>query len=277
MECGKKLNIHYENGTILRAEALNRQANETENIRRYLYSDYPDGIVTGFSLCKSSSGKYFFSEGLLKLDGGIYILEKFTEDEIYLVRDKENNEIETDCIYYLCICKSEKRRNCYEGKEKSPVTEGFVRMVALKKSEINSGDVIIVASYMKSASNIIFAENFEDYRKNRFSTLNGDYSIAGGKAVSSDFTEIIRKEIEMKPFRDYLDVSLYMNCVQNNRLSRKALIFYCSCKLNREVEWNEIIDLLDKAMKINANPVAVASDNRIVSATKHKDEFDHYL
>ena len=74
MKCGKKLEFHYKNGMILRADTLNIQAEEAINFRNDVYSDYPNGIVSGFALRKQKDGTHYLSNGLLKTDGNIYLL-----------------------------------------------------------------------------------------------------------------------------------------------------------------------------------------------------------
>lgn len=276
MICGQKLNIHYENGMILRADALNMQSEEMLSVRKQIYSDYPDGIISGFELCKKSDEGYFFREGLAKLNGEIFVLNTVSENDIQNITAIDGTAIRVDHIYYLCIVKTPSDQDNDSDCEDSPIAKEYIELAALTKSEVECNDVVIVARFKKSASKIIFAETLEEYKSNCFSTLYGDYSIAGDKAVSSVFTAMIGDEIEKKQSKDYLDVSLYMLCVQNNLLSRKALIFYCSCKLNKPVAWEEILDSLCDSLKITLNQANAIQMKIEEPSSNNKDDFNYY-
>lgn len=291
IECGKKLILNFENGTILRAETLNQQNLYAEQIRKYMYSDYPDGIVKGFSLVECEEG-WHLTSGIAKLNNEIYVLNKVNDEDISSLGE------ELDCDYYLCLKKKLLDRNNIEItannndvdsvidsipkeyskyiRENKPESYELLELCAIKESKYNNRDYILVAKFMKSAGRIRTSKSIKEYKEgsNKFSTLDGDYSIPGEKATSVDFTQLIKKSLEEKKDRDYLDISLYMACLSQRCLSRNCLLFYCSCKLNREVEWLEITDSLFKAIEKNITPFYQEKLNT-PNKTLRKTEFNH--
>lgn len=271
MKCGKKLEFHYQNGTILRADTLNAQAEETTNFRNSVYSDYPNGIVSGFALRERKDGMHYLSNGLLKVDGDIYLLPAINLDAWL-----KHLNVQPDCIYYLCLQKAVTPSIAVR-EETSPITESVLELVAHKKSEMKQEEWV-VAKFMQFAGDFKFAVTLKEHcNDNYFSTMCGDYAISGGKAVSSDFTNAIQTELEQKYRKDSLDVALYLNCLQSNCLSRKALIAYCSCKLERPVEWNEVLTVLQQSIGKNIDPVSVILTNSEKIVQKNNDGFDHNL
>ena len=71
----------FKNGTVLRAETLNNQNFYSEKIRQYAYSDYPDGIVSGFSL-KKNGDFWYLTPGIAKMNDNIYVLDQVSDEEI---------------------------------------------------------------------------------------------------------------------------------------------------------------------------------------------------
>ncbi len=289
MNIGKCLEFNFERGMILRADTLNLQNSDLMTFRKYLYSDYPDGIVSGFSLHKDENVGHFFSPGLLLLDGNIYMLDRLTEDDIFNMPDTES-----DTDYFLClrksvtnheICETETEttddfekfyREC-KGNEKKPCTEKKIELSAVKKSERCTGDIII-ASFRLTAGKVKFSQKLSDYGKSAyFSTFEADYSVPGGKALSPDFKETIREYIKNKSDKDYLDMQFYMYCLQNEYVSRDMLLFYCSCKLDKEMMWDGLLpDNLQLALDKNINPVSVQANENLKSPQDDENcKFDY--
>lgn len=271
MKCGKKLEFHYKNGMILRADTLNIQAEEAINFRNDVYSDYPNGIVSGFALRKQKDGTHYLSNGLLKTDGNIYLLPAVNLDAWL-----KNLNVQPDCIYYLCIRKAASLSAAVQ-EEISPITESALELVARKKSEVEQEDWV-VAKFMQFAGDFKFAGTLKEHcNDNYFSTMCGEYAIPGGKAVGSDFTDAIRAELEQKHQKDSLDIALYLNCLQNNRLSRKVLTAYCSFKLERTVKWSEVLTVLQQSIEKNIDPVPVVLTSSEKAISKSNNGFDHNL
>lgn len=299
IKCGEKLNLNFKNGTILRADTLNCLNLSSEEIRKNLFSDYPDGIISGFSL-KKSEEKWFFSSGLVKIKNTIYTLRQVSEEEIHGLGD------ECDCDYYLCLKEKEKEindenlecLNSYENKdadciisniskeyakyknEKKPESFSYLELCAVKKSEFctHQSDYILIAKYSKTAGKIRIANSFDEFKEssNRLSTLDGNYSISGEFATSPDFTDYIKSLLDAKEDKDYLDVSLYLVCSCQRCIARKSLLFYCGCKLQRQIKWNDIIDSLSEAIKININPIYQKEEFSIIDE-KPNTNFNHNL
>ena len=254
MEYGRKLDIRYEEGNILRAEFLNQQADETTDFRRYLFSDYPDGIVSGCTLINEND-KHFFSEGLVKLSGELYTVGRITEEMILNdVRELDGSKLSIDTMYYLGFVPSEQIRSDHQ--EASPITVRSLQLTALREK---IDDAVIAAKFQISAEKIQFAEKLEDHTGKKFSTRYGDYSIAGGKAVSPDITLLIKDAILNKDIKDHLDTALFMACANGERLSQEALRFYCSSKLKKSVDWDDniisnLLTSIGKTISFDAAP-----------------------
>lgn len=272
IECGRKLNIDFKNGTVLRAETLNKQNIYSEKIRQYMYSDYPDGIVSGFSL-KKSGDSWYFTSGIVKMNNEIYILNQVSDKEVLLLSEKN------DCEYYLCLKKKNSSAEdvlteCFENSnEQKPESYETLELCSVKKSEWTD-EYILVAKYTKIAGKIIIASSIEEFKKtfNRFSTLDGNYSLSGEKATSPDFTDLIKSILKNKEEKDYLDVNLYMSCVNQRCIARESLLFYCSCKLQRKIEWSEITEALSEAIEIN---IATYYQNNKADAKSERTSFDY--
>lgn len=254
IECGRKLDLDFRNGTVLRAETLNNQNFYYEKIHQYVYSDYPDGIVSGFSL-KRNGDSWYLTSGIAKMNNDIYVLDQVSDEEILSLGEKN------DCEYWLCLRKKNSsvdnvsKEHSEKSNEQKPELYKILELCSLKKSEW-SDEYILVAKYIKIAGKIRVASSMKEFKEssNRFSTLDGNYSVSGEVATSSDFTDLIKKILKDKKDKDYLDVNLYMSCVNQKCIARENLLFYCSCKLQREIEWSEIIEALSEAVEINITP-----------------------
>ena len=256
VKCGIKLDINYENGMILRADALNKQAQEVENRWKYLFAETSDGIVTGCSFRKNQDNSHCFSEGLVKIYGEIYAIDSISEDMIYNTGDINGEETEDDRIYYLCICTSD---TSAESKEKSPITEKTVYLKALKETEKDSDGKVIMASFQKAAGRIYFSETLEDHMSRKFSTFCGEYVSDGVEAVSPDYSKLIQKKLEEKNDKDNLDLILYTESLRSDKLSKPLVLFYCSSKLGKPVIWNEVRETIEKAIDVTLKVSVIAN------------------
>lgn len=274
IECGRKMDLDFKNGIVLRAETLNNQNFYSEKIRQYAYSDYPDGIVSGFSL-KKNGDSWYLTSGIAKMNNDIYVLDQVSCEEILSLTEKN------DCEYCLCLRKKNSFDNdiskeCSENaNEQRPESYKILELCSVKKSEW-SDEYILVAKYTKIAGKIRVASNMKEFKEssNRFSTFDGNYSISGGVATSSDFTDLIKKILKDKKDKDYLDVNLYMSCVNQRCIARENLLFYCSCKLQREIEWSEIVEALSEAVEINIAPHYQENIDK-VQIKSEKSEFNY--
>ncbi|MCI5911016.1 MAG: hypothetical protein MRZ46_05140 [Oscillospiraceae bacterium] len=274
IECGRKLNLDFKNGTVLRAETLNNQNFYSEKIRQYAYSDYPDGIVSGFSL-KKNGDFWYLTPGIAKMNDNIYVLDQVSDEEILSLGEKN------DCEYWLCLRKKNlsvdniSKEHSENSNEQKPESYEILELCSVKKNEW-SDEYILVAKYTKIAGKIRVASSMKEFKEssNRFSTLDGNYSISGEVATSSDFTDLVKNILKDKKDKDYLDVNLYMSCVNQRCIARENLLFYCSCKLQREIEWSEIIEALFEAVEINIAPHYQENIDK-VPVKSEKSEFNY--
>lgn len=261
MKCGIKLDIHFENGMILRANALNRQIEETSSLRNFMFSSFPNGIVAGFSLVKDENGNFKFTDGIAKINNCLFVLNEVAVESLNEITCLDGSHLEFDHFYYLCLVRDvfvENQNSTNQTaiqEELSPIQEEQLLLMALTKDDINKTDAIIVGKFQKTVGGIRIAETLEDCSTSKFSTSCGDYSIAGDKAFSSIVTKMICERIQEKKNKDFYDISLYMLCVQNFMLGHKALEFYCSNKLDKNTQPDNIITDFLKAVEIDKNPI----------------------
>ncbi len=203
----------FENGSLLTKSMLEVLRDNSSDYINLLYSDYSDGIITGFNLSVESKSKFgknrvLISSGVLKFSGKIYFLTEKIVLDFPLEINSYNLKLRKDI-----------------SKVDGVLRNGLIPTITTES--ISDSEEFLLAKIKYTGGDINFTkESFFNFHEqnNRFNVIETDYSSIGNPILSSDCLYFFGVEVLKKQGVEYsaIDATFASFCI--NRFVSYELI-----------------------------------------------------
>ncbi len=212
---------NFEDGIIIRAERMKQLVDQSFLLPNLIYYNYTDGIISGCEVYESD-GKIILTEGVIRLNGKLFLLDKDIMIPYYA----------TDKLTYLKI-------SCIRENINSDGNE-YIFSVDLSEEKPTLNQLEICRFKLQKGARLRYIyDDFSDM-DTEFDTINiihTKYSSHGYSTISLKLLKNFAREmISLKP-TDQLDIFFCLQILGlNNVLNIDGIIYYIENKLNYTIE-----------------------------------------
>ena len=221
---------------ILKSNMLKSLYDNPYNYLKVYYKDYGEGLISGFDV-DINDGRIYISEGILKYNNEIYIVENSTNVEI---KNGSN-------FIYLDI----KTEETLDGTN-------VVYSVITEKQENTAYRIELFRYYKSESSSLRKPQNFNEILVEASNTINYAHSkkaIKYGQTIRDEVFFVYANDILQKKVNSPKDIAFCYHCI-NGITSYKLIQSYLG--INADISNEEVLNLLSDRLKSNdfSEPVA---------------------
>lgn len=232
----------FAQGVVLKGTMLENLSLYQRNMFDMIYGDYSDGIVTGVNIGIQNGTTVTISPGIVKYGKMLYHMYEETQIEAYPAQEPQ----------YLRI-------RFLERKEKSDEIQ-LESAIVLDTKETDETQEMELCRFVLNNGAVLRNSytDLHDYSTmhNTVNILETPYSARDKSTFSPDFLKRFGHELLKNNLSNAYDVSLAMECIKGEHISREVLEIYISKRLeipvksltNQEIYKNLIL-ALDKAKR----------------------------